>query len=192
MEDTEIIIQCQDKIIKGRFTYLKVNEFGIQLVEPDTQLRAGSGHIMIMALGVLRFTENGKITDYCFTEAIRLLHGLYNDYLFFVEHEDKIDQCIKEFAEAAIIPIKERKERILEFQKTKREWKKQFKANEMDVKEYTDKLKELKNNDFNDSWDHSEWLSMLEDEIIANHFNQKISCSISSYIYGRAMEVDND
>jgi glycerol-3-phosphate cytidylyltransferase-like family protein len=147
MNEDEITIQYEGKTIRGRFTYLKINEFGIQMVEPMSELYSSSAHIPVFALSVTRFTDNGKITDYCRQRAETMLRNLYIDNMFLEENKEKFDTCIKELAPDFLLVNMIIDQEVENFRATRRELKKKFKNNEIGEKEYTSILRKRRNDE---------------------------------------------
>lgn len=192
MTNDEFIITCKGKTIKGKFTYLKINEFAIRLSEPESELCAGSGHVPVLALAHNRFLDGDKLTDYGFQYATRLLIGLYSDHLFLEQNKEDFEDCTAELS-PFLMRYKEKMESIInKVAAEKREFKKKFKSNEINEKEYTRKLRDLQNEKFEAETNYHDKLRMKRNELIDKYFADNLSCSLSYHISKKAEELANE
>lgn len=192
MNDNEITIQYDGKTIKGRFTYLEINEFGIQMVEPMSELHSSSAHIPVFALSVNRFTDNGKITEYCIQRAETMLRNLYIHNMFLEENKEKFDTCIKELAPDVLCVNMIREKEVDKIRAIRRELKKSFKNNEIGEKEYTSKLRKLNDDEFFEKEASRKNISLSVENLIMQQFGEKLNCTLKCYIINKAEEIADE
>jgi hypothetical protein len=193
MNEDEITIQHEGKTIRGRFTYLKINEFGIQMVEPMSELYSSSAHIPVFALSAHRNTDNnGKITDYCCQRAETMLRNLYIDNMFLEENKEKFDTCIKELAPDFLLVNMIIDKEVENFRATRRELKKKFKNNEIGEKEYTSILRKRRNDERYEIIATYDIISESAEKIIMEHFGEKLNCLLKCYIINKAKGIADE